>query len=109
MGISGAPGNIIGGTASGAGNLISANADPNTDAGIYLIGSGATGNLIQGNKIGTDISGNLVFETSSEGGQASWDLTTYNGKRVSTGVYIVFCANIDGSKSTVTKILVVSN
>ena len=28
----------------------------------------------------TDVSGNLVFETSSEGGQASWDLTTYNGK-----------------------------
>ena len=54
----------------------------------------------------TDVSGNLVFETSSEGGQASWDLTTYNGKRVATGVYIVFCANIDGSKSTVTKILV---
>ena len=57
----------------------------------------------------TDISGNLVFETSSEGGQASWDLTTYNGKRVATGVYIIFCANIDGSKSTVTKILVVGN
>jgi len=57
----------------------------------------------------TDVSGNLVFETSSEGGQASWDLTTYNGKRVATGVYIVFCANIDGSKSTVTKMLVVSN
>ena len=57
----------------------------------------------------TDVSGNLVFETSSEGGQASWDLTTYNGKRVATGVYIIFCANNDGSKSTVTKILVVGN
>ena len=57
----------------------------------------------------TDISGNLVYETISEGGQASWDLTTYNGRRVTTGVYLVFCANEEGSKSCVTKILVVGN
>lgn len=56
----------------------------------------------------TDISGNLVYKTISEGGQASWDLTTYNGKKVSTGVYIVFCASPDGSKSAVTKILVIN-
>jgi hypothetical protein len=55
----------------------------------------------------TDISGNLVSERISEGGQASWDLTTYNGRRVSTGVYLIFCANNDGSKSYVTKILVI--
>ena len=55
----------------------------------------------------TDVSGNLVFETFSEGGQASWDLTTYNGKRVATGVYLVLCATSDGSKSCVTKILVI--
>jgi hypothetical protein len=55
----------------------------------------------------TDVSGNLVFETVSEGGQASWDLTTYNGHRVSTGVYLIFCSNSDGSKSCVTKILVI--
>ena len=28
----------------------------------------------------TDISGNLVYETVSDGGQATWDLKTYNGK-----------------------------
>jgi hypothetical protein len=55
----------------------------------------------------TDISGNLVYETVSEGGQASWDLSTYNGRRVTTGVYLVFCSNNDGSKSCVTKILVI--
>jgi len=55
----------------------------------------------------TDISGNLVFETESDGGQASWDLNTYNGKRVSTGVYLVFCASSDGSQSAVTKMLVI--
>jgi hypothetical protein len=55
----------------------------------------------------TDISGNLVFETFSDGGQASWNLKTYNGERVSTGVYIVFCASSDGKSSFVTKMLVI--
>jgi hypothetical protein len=55
----------------------------------------------------TDISGNLVFETVSEGGQASWDLKNYKGRRVATGVYLVFCASKDGSQSCVTKMLVI--
>ena len=55
----------------------------------------------------TDISGNLVYETVSDGGQASWDLNTYTGKRVATGVYLVFCASKDGSQSFVTKMLVI--
>ena len=55
----------------------------------------------------TDVSGNLVYETTSTGGQATWDLTTYNGKRVSTGVYIVFCSSEDGAMSSVTKMLVI--
>jgi hypothetical protein len=61
--VSGAPGNTIGGATANAGNLISANGD----AGIYLITSGATGNLIQGNKIGTDITGNLALGNAYEG------------------------------------------
>jgi len=56
----------------------------------------------------TDISGNLVYETISDGGHASWDLKTYNGRRVATGVYLVFCASSDGSKSCITKILVIN-
>jgi hypothetical protein len=55
----------------------------------------------------TDISGNLVFRTISDGGMATWDLTTYNGRRVSTGVYLAFCASSDGSQSHVIKILVI--
>jgi hypothetical protein len=55
----------------------------------------------------TDISGNLVYETVSDGGQATWDLTTYTGRRVATGVYLVFCASKDGSQSCVTKMLVI--
>ncbi len=55
----------------------------------------------------TDISGNLVYQTVSDGGLASWDLKTYNGKRVATGVYLVFCASNDGAESMVTKMLVI--
>jgi len=55
----------------------------------------------------TDISGNLVFETVSDGGEATWDLKNYTGRRVATGVYLVFCASKDGSQSCVTKMLVI--
>jgi ligand-binding sensor domain-containing protein len=55
----------------------------------------------------TDISGNLVHEMVSDGGEATWDLKTYNGRRVSTGVYLVFCASKDGSQTYVTKMLVI--
>ena len=55
----------------------------------------------------TDISGNLVYETVSDGGQATWDLKTYNGRRVTTGVYLIFCASMDGYHSFVTKMLVI--
>lgn len=64
--------------------------------------------LIRDSKVKiTDISGNLVYETESSGGSASWDLKTYNGQRVATGVYLVFCASNDGSESSVTKMLVI--
>lgn len=55
----------------------------------------------------TDVSGNLVYETISTGGEATWDLATYNGRRVATGVYLVFCSSKDGSQTFVTKMLVI--
>jgi len=55
----------------------------------------------------TDVSGNLVYKTVSDGGSATWDLKTYNGRHVATGVYMVFCASNDGSQAFVTKILVI--
>jgi titin len=45
--------NTIGGSAAGTGNLISGNAR----FGVFLDGSGATGNLVLGNRIGTDVTG----------------------------------------------------
>jgi ligand-binding sensor domain-containing protein len=56
----------------------------------------------------TDISGNLVFSTMSEGGQALWNGMNYSGDRVKTGVYLVYVTNADGSKTKVTKIMFIN-
>lgn len=55
----------------------------------------------------TDIEGNLVFETTSEGGTIEWDTTAFGKYKVATGVYMVFVASQDGSESTVKKLLLV--
>jgi parallel beta-helix repeat protein len=59
--VSGAPRNFVG--MAGAGNLISGN----TEMGLYIMGSAATGNRVQGNKIGTDWSGTAVVSNRNEG------------------------------------------
>ncbi len=56
----------------------------------------------------TDINGQLVFETFSEGGQAIWNGKTMNGDRVQTGVYLVFATDETGLEDVITKILVVN-
>ena len=63
IGVSSAPGNTIGGATANAGNLLSANGD----AGIFLFASGTTGNFIQGNTIGTDLTGTQALGNTLEG------------------------------------------
>lgn len=53
----------------------------------------------------TDINGNLIYEAVAEGGQATWNGYDFNGRRASSGVYLVFISNEDGSETIVTKIL----
>lgn len=53
----------------------------------------------------TDTEGNLVSESISLGGQAIWNGKNQVGEKVSTGVYLAFISNKDGSKTYVTKIL----
>jgi hypothetical protein len=53
----------------------------------------------------TDIAGNLVYEVTSHGGQATWDGRNLNGMRVSTGVYLFFCSDSSGTETVVGKIL----
>jgi predicted Rdx family selenoprotein len=56
----------------------------------------------------TNVSGNLIWEGKSEGGQFIWDGRNFNGSRVHTGVYLIFCSNSDGSKSEVIKLLFIN-
>jgi len=53
----------------------------------------------------TDVGGNLVFETNSEGGTAIWDGTDFNNMRVGTGVYLVFSSDKYGREKAMGKIL----
>ncbi len=53
----------------------------------------------------TDVAGNLVFETTSNGGQAIWSGKNKDGKRASTGVYLVFSTDSYGEEKMVSKIL----
>jgi hypothetical protein len=89
-------GNTIGGTASGASNVISGN----SAAGVYIAGTGATGNKIEGNYIGTNsggaalgngtgvllsgVSGNTIGGTAAGAGNTIADNGTY-GVEVSGG------------------------
>jgi hypothetical protein len=56
----------------------------------------------------TDITGTLIYQTVAEGGQAVWNGKNYSGEKAKTGVYLVFCSNADGSKTLVTKILIIN-
>jgi len=56
----------------------------------------------------TDISGNIVYKTTSLGGQAIWDGNDFNGNRVQTGVYLFFLGNEDGEKKHAAKILFIN-
>ncbi len=53
----------------------------------------------------TDVNGTLFYETTALGGQAVWDGKDYNGQQASSGVYLIFSSNSDGSDSAVTKLL----
>ena len=53
----------------------------------------------------TDIDGNLVFEDYAKGGQAIWDGKNKNKERASSGVYLVFSVDENGTEKMVSKIL----
>lgn len=56
----------------------------------------------------TDITGNVIYETMSEGTTATWDGNSLSGRRAQTGVYVVFSVSDDGSQKEVTKILFIN-
>lgn len=56
----------------------------------------------------TDITGNIVYVTKSEGGQAIWDGKNLKGEKVKTGIYTVLCHSESGNSKAVAKILFVN-
>ncbi len=59
----GASNNLVGGTTSAARNIIAAG----TYSGVWINGPDTSGNVIQGNFIGTDTNGNVAFGNGYEG------------------------------------------
>ncbi|MDP4827306.1 MAG: T9SS type A sorting domain-containing protein, partial [Flavobacteriales bacterium] len=55
----------------------------------------------------TDVSGNVVYNSTSNGGRATWDATGPDGRRVATGIYLIFAARSDGDATNVGKIAVI--
>ncbi len=55
----------------------------------------------------TDIEGNLVYETVSEGGSIQWDTTAFGRYRVASGVYLVMISSDDQLKTKITKIMII--
>lgn len=56
----------------------------------------------------TDVKGNLIIEGNSLGGQFVWNGQNYRGRRVDTGIYLVFGSSEDGAEGVVTKIMIVN-
>lgn len=54
----------------------------------------------------TDISGQLVYRTQALGGQAVWNGKDYTGRKVQSGVYLVFVVNKDGTQKKTGKIII---
>lgn len=55
----------------------------------------------------TNISGKLIYQGTSLGGQFSWDGRNMQGNRVASGIYFVMAADAEGKEGIVTKIMVV--
>jgi hypothetical protein len=55
----------------------------------------------------TDVAGNLVYKTTSNGGTATWDGKTLDGQKAATGVYLIWTATNEGNDKKVGKVLIV--
>lgn len=56
----------------------------------------------------TTVDGAFVTELIAEGGQAVWDCTALDGKKVLPGIYLVFISTVQGTQKYATKILIMN-
>ncbi len=75
---------------------------PNFTGNVTIDGLTANANV----KI-TDISGSLVFETTSEGGSVLWDTSAFGKYKVASGVYLILVTTSDALETTVTKLMII--
>ncbi len=55
----------------------------------------------------TDITGNIVWETTSHGGLVTWDGHNFSGQQANSGVYLILLVSSDGTMTNVLKLLIV--
>ncbi|NNC82624.1 MAG: hypothetical protein HKN79_03530 [Flavobacteriales bacterium] len=53
----------------------------------------------------TDLAGNIVFQSISNGGRVTWNGRDFSGNKVATGVYFALVSDSEGESSCVTKLL----
>jgi len=51
-------------------------------------------------------SGKLVYQTTANGGMATWNGKTYEGKKVAPGIYLILSSTEDGKANCVTKLAI---
>ena len=54
-----------------------------------------------------DAGGKLVYETRSQGGTATWNLTDYQGRQAQTGIYLIVVVTSDGMEGLAGKLAIV--
>ena len=89
----------IGGTAAGAGNVISANGN----WGVWITGSGTTGIVVQSNLIGTDVTGTIAMGNAYDGVEVDSSARGNTGSAGTPPVPATFSRPMatTGSRSTV--------
>lgn len=55
----------------------------------------------------TDVEGNLVYETTSDGGTIEWDTTAFGQYKVASGVYLILVSSQDGLETSVKKVMII--
>ena len=55
-----------------------------------------------------DVTGKLVNELRAQGGTAVWNIADYQGRRVASGVYLVYSSSNDGEETFIGKIAVIN-
>ena len=55
----------------------------------------------------TDVSGNIIYQAKSNGGQLTWNCHNRSGNHVASGVYLVLSSTPEAKESVVTKIMII--